>query len=470
MTSKSRVLSSSAFKSKHKLEVEKLGKKKLLELINDLRVFLQNEEYADVKLNLGSQFTCFHKCIAFTLAPELLSDIQMDKYDFAPDQLQEKDISNLALIYNPDESIINTFQDFSKIGFQFKKLLLADRSDNWCDVSFQLDDGQLFHCHKSIVSSRSHFFKAMLYGSWKESTNEIVKISAIKSDIFKCLLDYIYYANPELPEEIDIVEIMMVQDMLGIEGFKDVIMHHLRMYYFHYFHQPCELCIVRLTKIYNFLFHSQLLGYEDLVKACDQWFSKYFAKILVDKNLLKIPINVREIVVEKTLDSINPINIIGFIKDCTKAKASLPNVKWGVAATKLLDRIEANYQKIICGKFSEITIQAGFAVLFLEENNKHVSKMIFEMIETSLKEYMNVENTLTIYLQLVYLQSRINKQYHTYKDKDLSHSQQFLDNCGLLTKEFVRKNFFKVQQTKFWNDLEEHQKKELSSKSGFIFN
>ena len=329
MATRNKVLSSSAFKSKHKLEAGKLNKKKLLELIGDLRGFLQDEEYADVKLNLGSDLTCFHKCIAYALAPDLLLDEKasdIDQLDFEPTQLLELDISNLALIYRPDEVILNTVKDLSKVQSQFKNMLSADRSVNYSDVSFQLDDGKLFHCHKSIVSSRSQFFKAMLYGSFKESNNNIVKISAIKSDIFEVLLNYIYYASSELSEEIDIVDIMIAQDMLGINGFQDVIMHHLRMYYFHYFHQPCDLCVVNLTKTYNFLSQSQLLGYEDLVKGCDQWFNKYFAKILSNKNFLKIPVNVREIIVEKTVEAMNPTNVIGYIKAVSYTHLTLPTI------------------------------------------------------------------------------------------------------------------------------------------------
>ena len=150
----------------------------------------------------------------------------------------------------------------------------------------------------------------------------------------------------------------------------------------------------------------------------------------------------------------------------------MPNVKWGAEASKIFSKIETSYQKIICQDFTAITIQAGFAILFLEENNKHVSKMVFEVMETSLKEYMTIENALTIHLQLAYLQMNLNK--HNIDTQpiqiDLSHSQQFMENCRKLTNEFVRKNFFKVQRTKYWKDLDEDQKNEFTSKSGFIFN
>ena len=469
-----KVFSSSAFKSRHDLEVEKLRTLKLIELVHNLRTSLQNEEFADVKINVGNQFTCFQKCITFALAPDIISGVVIGEevqIDFCPDKVTENaDISYLALIYNPDESTINDSQVISKVGSKLQELLSSDATKSFSDVTFQLDDGELFHCHKSIVSSRSDFFKAMLYGSWRESNKEVVKISSIEQNVFKSLLDYIYFANPVLQEEVDIVGVMLAQDMLGIHGFHDVIKHHLRMYYFHNFHQPCDTCIVHITRMYNFLLQSQLLGYEDLVKSCDHCFSKYFAKILTNKNLLKIPTNIREFIVEVTTGSINHINVIGFIKDCMKAKATLPNVKWAVEASMLLTKIEDFYHKLVCGNFRDVTIQAGFAIIFLEENNKHISKMIFEIIEISLKKYMTVENSLDIYMQLVYLQNCIDKVYSSENDqKDLSHSQDFVDNCKGLAKEFIRKNFVKIQRTKIWKDLDEHHKEELTSKSGFIF-
>eukprot|EP00111_Clytia_hemisphaerica_P017079 TCONS_00050584-protein len=463
-----KVFSTSAYKSKYKIELEKLKSQSQLNFIKNCQITFQDEEFADTKIAIKGQYFCFNKCVAFALKQDLLQLLQKSSEEevrLDDQHLNEDEIKEFNILYSPEVTFIGSFD---KLCLKFKVLLDSTLTETFHDVVFELKDDTKFKCHKLFVGQCSEYFKAMLFGSWLESSKGIVKIMNINKNVFQCILNFVYYAEVEMPTDIEVIDTMMAQDMLNIQGFLDVIKLHLKAYYFHFYHQPCDVCLIRLTNIYKFFMDSQILGFEELISSCDQWYIKHFAKILSNKNLLKIPKQVREIVVSKTTESINDINIIGIIKDIVKIKGSLPNVKWGVEATKLFSDIELFCLKYTCAHFKGITETPGFLFCLLEEKNIHINKMILEVMESALKGHVSINNCLEIHAQLQILSNSLEKELRINESKELSHSKSFITDAFDSVKLFVRKNLFKIQRTTAWKELDSATQKSLTMTSGFI--
>ena len=403
----------------------------------------------------------------FSLVPDielLLNEASVEDIIQIPNKDLKGSKDKLAAIYSanfPVESIDNPFLITSELA----KLL---ESEMYSDVVLELQDGKQFRCHKSILAARTQYFNTMFYGSWKESFDMTIKLLGFSSSVFELVLNFIYTANPELPQDIDIVDLLIAQDMLNVEGFIGVIKHHLKAHYCHFFHQPCESCLDTITSLYNLIQNSKFLGYENITESCDNWFVRNYSKIFSNRSFLKIPQNVRDSIMEKVMAAVDHVNIIGYLKECSKIKFSLPNVKWGIEASKYVTKLESHCLEFTCSKFVRITQQPAFSIILFEEKNLHISVMILEMFESALKNYMNFDNCLPIYERVYALKQQLLFHIKNEKEKDLAHSELFLKNASKVTNTFVKKNLIKIRRTKAWKEFPDEMKDELSSNAGFF--
>ena len=142
-----KVFSTSAFKSKYKIELEKLKTQSQLSFIKNCRTTFQDEEFADTKIAIKGQYFCFNKSVAFALKQDLLSllqksmeeEVKLDVEDLCEDEIKEFDV-----LYSPEETFIDSFD---KLCSKFKVLLDSGLSETFHDVVFELQDGNKFKCH-----------------------------------------------------------------------------------------------------------------------------------------------------------------------------------------------------------------------------------------------------------------------------------------------------------------------------------
>jgi len=237
-----RVKSSSAYQSKYKFEIEKLKNIKAKEMIQQFRIFFQNSDHLDVQVKLEEDIICYNKCILFSLVPDikqLLNEASAEDIIHIPNKDLKGCKGKVTALYSailPVDSIESPFL----ITSEFAKLI---ESEMYSDVTLELQDGKQFQCHKGVLAARTQYFNTMFYGAWKESSDTIIKLLNFSSSVFESVLNFIYTANPELPQDIDVVDLLIAQDMLNVEGFHGVIKHHLKAHYCHFFHQPCESCL-----------------------------------------------------------------------------------------------------------------------------------------------------------------------------------------------------------------------------------
>ncbi|CAG7820419.1 unnamed protein product [Allacma fusca] len=83
-------------------------------------------------------------------------------------------------------------------------------NSDYSDVSLVVE-GVSFPAHKIILAARSNYFRALLYGGMRESTQAEIELKGATTASFKVLLKYVYtgrMALADLKEEI-------VLDVLG---------------------------------------------------------------------------------------------------------------------------------------------------------------------------------------------------------------------------------------------------------------
>jgi len=76
------------------------------------------------------------------------------------------------------------------------------------DVTLKSSDGKEIHAHKCVLASQSEYFESMFIGGFKETTQDVILIKDISSDILKNVIDFMYTGELVTIEE-DNAEVMV---------------------------------------------------------------------------------------------------------------------------------------------------------------------------------------------------------------------------------------------------------------------
>ncbi|CAH1779287.1 unnamed protein product [Owenia fusiformis] len=99
----------------------------------------------------------------------------------------------------------------------------------FCDVTLEVE-GKMFKCHKIILASNSHYFESMFSNGMSETSQNIIKMKDISSNVMENILNYMYCEFPSLPtyEVDDAIALFKAVDMLQIDnGMKDALREFL---------------------------------------------------------------------------------------------------------------------------------------------------------------------------------------------------------------------------------------------------
>jgi len=109
---------------------------------------------------------------------------------------------------------------------QFSKLYL---SDQYSDITLIVDNNR-FSAHKVILASRSDYFRALLYGGMRESSQTEIELKDTPIGAFKHLLKYIYSGHISLSnfKEDIILEILALSHQYGFIELETAISDYLK--------------------------------------------------------------------------------------------------------------------------------------------------------------------------------------------------------------------------------------------------
>ncbi|CAL9690271.1 unnamed protein product [Knipowitschia caucasica] len=70
------------------------------------------------------------------------------------------------------------------------------------DITLQCaESGQVFHCHKAVLSARSSYFKVMFTADMKERSDRVIKLSGAHCGVLGDLVNFVYTAHVRITED-----------------------------------------------------------------------------------------------------------------------------------------------------------------------------------------------------------------------------------------------------------------------------
>lgn len=105
------------------------------------------------------------------------------------------------------------------------------------DVSLQCgDSGQVFHCHRALLSARSSYFKVMFTADMRERSNSLIQLTGVDCMVLGALVNYVYTAQVCITQS-NVQSLLEAADLLQFISVK----------------QACEEFLIRLLDVDNCL-------------------------------------------------------------------------------------------------------------------------------------------------------------------------------------------------------------------------
>lgn len=149
-------------------------------------------------------------------------------------------------------------------------------NQEYSDVTL-IVEGQRLHAHKVILAARSEYFRALLYGGLKESSQSEIELTDAPLNAFKILLKYIYSGHMflmTLREDV-ILDTLGLAHQYGFQELETAISDIL--------HQ-----ILALRNVCAILDTARLYGLNQLIKVCHSYLDSHASEILCHESFLQL--------------------------------------------------------------------------------------------------------------------------------------------------------------------------------------
>ncbi|XP_015241000.1 PREDICTED: uncharacterized protein KIAA1107-like [Cyprinodon variegatus] len=330
------------FQAKERKYKEQLRRCLSSALSADLNRLLQEELEADVSLYAGSGSVRAHRAVLLARAPHILQGqtnkdpiiIHLPGYDLpalkdflrqvytAEQSMRMAEPEADSPPYCPTDSAAVLLEPASGVGAD---LLHLYRSREQCDITIQVAE-QVFSCHRAILCARSQYFRAMLSGSWMESSRQCITLHGLGPDEMEILLQFMYGAIMDLPKGANASQVVLAADMLGLEGLKDLVEMILTRDYCRFFpKQPVDG--VQRT-ILECLSLTHALGLQNLHVLCKRWVAEHFVKAWCERNFSLLSPELQRTCIAAVTETMTVRNAVTLLCGIEQLIGSLPEVKW----------------------------------------------------------------------------------------------------------------------------------------------
>ncbi|KAK3588283.1 hypothetical protein CHS0354_030894 [Potamilus streckersoni] len=233
----------------------------------------------------------------------------------------EGDKSSLSEIIKLSYNIKVPYVVCSQLGEDLLRAFLQE-VDCDCNVSVMRQE---FLTHRCIMAARSTYFEAMLGGGWIESDAGSITLEGITPGVMEQSLLYLYGGVSEVNESCTLGELIMIADMYGMEGLKEIVSFNLRKEYCHFFHRPCAGCIAGVPETLTL---AMMYNLEDLNQKCVKWISKHMAKVWPTKSFGYLPQEVLEYCCNHAILELSVDNVVEVMLNCRILNDKTPHLKW----------------------------------------------------------------------------------------------------------------------------------------------
>lgn len=341
-----------------------------------------------------------------------------------------------------------------KLGRHLLQILLQGTNTD-CILSVHNHD---FRAHKCILACRSKYFDTMFNGSWAETDAEKLHLESISSVVLEQLLLYLYGGVIDLIDNCDMVELLVIADMYGIDGLKDAVNFNLRYDRCHFFHRPCPGCIAGVPEV---LALSKTFNMAELHERCLKWINKNFSKVWPTKSFSLMHDSLMMECCQRAIKDLTCENVLEVIMDCQKISSSLPRLKWSepvlAVVTQLMDAaIEftgLHFTEVISSKhFMSLDQVMAWSMSLLDD--------VFTMVIKSLP----MEKACRTYLSLNRLIMHLQEEDCVSTEDFATFVRSLFNKC----EDYLKLHIHQVAHCKDWDLLTDEMQKNIMQSASYV--
>ncbi|XP_025113173.1 uncharacterized protein LOC112575486 isoform X2 [Pomacea canaliculata] len=324
-------------------------------------------------------------------------------------------------------------------------------------------EGERYPAHKCILAARCQYFNAMFTGAWSEGQEMDVELQGVRASSVHYLLLYLYGAMVEVPAS-DLVSVIQMSDMFGMEGLKELLAFQMSQNLCHFFHKPCQRCAQAVSDVLPIAYQYNL---SKLFNQCLKWTAKHFRRVFEVPSFATLPALFVDECTKLIIEQMCVDNIIQIILDAHDLTCCLQQSRRAehlqLKAARILDAAirfsAANFPAIVhSSRFLSWSKGGAWCVDMLEES--------FGMAVT----LMPVEASCDVYITLRTLLKSTEAQEEKTDlaalggDEAKRLLQKLIDRCEW----YIHRYIHHIMQCPGWASLSSDLQQDLLHKSCFV--
>ncbi|KAI5109286.1 hypothetical protein C0J45_0683, partial [Silurus meridionalis] len=317
-------------------------------------------------------------------------------------------------------------------------LALYERGES-CDISIQVGE-RVFSAHRAILCARSQYFRAMLCGSWMESSRQCITLQGLGPDEMEVLLHFMYGAILDLPPGSNVSQVVLAADMLGLEGLKDVAEMVLIRDYCRFFPKPVEGV---QRGILECLAISHSIGLHNLYSSCVRWVAEHFVKCWSERSFSILPPELQRDCLDTVTKNMTVQSSVSVLCGTEQLIESLPEVKWAKQVACLATELQEHCLHTIVTHLPRVIHTPAFHSLRRREEFTH-DPALLRKVCVAVLEGLTVENCCELFSAV---------------DQLSGQREVCLLRARLWT--FLLQSFFAVRHTRGWETLHPRHREQI---------
>jgi hypothetical protein len=180
-------------------------------------------------------------------------------------------------------------------------------------------DGGDLHAHKCILFATCPTFRKMLKNSTK------IELRGFSRNSIDFLLSFLYGGLTNIPDDVEVWEVIALATHLNIEELAQVAALHLKAHKCHFFHRPCATCV---SAVFDALPQFRTIKcLNNLYDEAMSWQAKHFSRIWKGRVFLHLDEQILHECRDALINEIDEELLIDTLLGCEKLQASLSRTK-----------------------------------------------------------------------------------------------------------------------------------------------
>uniref|UniRef100_A0A914YFZ7 BTB domain-containing protein n=1 Tax=Panagrolaimus superbus TaxID=310955 RepID=A0A914YFZ7_9BILA len=192
-------------------------------------------------------------------------------------------------------------------------------------------DGGDLHAHKCILWATCPTFRKILKSSTK------IELRGFSRNAIDFLLSFLYGGLTNIPEEVEVWEVIALATHLNLEELAQVAALHLKAHKCHFFHRPCATCV---SAVFDALPQFRTIKcLNGLYDEAMSWQARHFSRIWKGRVFLHLDEQWQHGCRDALINEIDEELLIDTLLGCEKLQASLSRTKSQQLAESVLSLV-----------------------------------------------------------------------------------------------------------------------------------